>query len=483
MSMILLLALSAEAAEVVWLDATPHADLPRLAEQVGATRPPLDPLSLRAAATDPGPADAAAWEALRAALRDVRTWETRLDGELIIMRDLARPIAGVTLLRSEAERGELFTALAYQGFAVDRFFVDTLATDTRAAPYRFTSPDGPVWPAPWVDAVALEPERQPSPYEIAEAPQRARYADDREAVRSLLPALLVVDAPLPAGAALWIDGRPTALDASGQVRLAPGRHLIHVALGEHVLSRADLRAAPAAAITLPAPLSDAAWTAWLDAVRSGEEGAPPAELGPQLTALGGEVVLAWQDDRGRLRAARVTPSGVTEEQLARPEPEGRGVAVQAAVAVGGGWMSSGDFYLQDPVDVPHNKAAVNAGALDVVVEVAAQQGLFRGSLILDTAVPLGQDHVALVGDRPMRARPDLSAAVGLPWVQVTGGFLFPYHPSVGLRATAPLGAGVELVATGRAGLPASFERDDGTTWTGRATWQAWLGVGWRFNSR
>ena len=89
----LLLTATAPAAEVVWLTPPDDASAARVATVADAQRDPMEPLDLRAAAAAWSSADDEAYRALDAALRDVRTYETRLDGELL--REIALRTEGV----------------------------------------------------------------------------------------------------------------------------------------------------------------------------------------------------------------------------------------------------------------------------------------------------------------------------------------------------------------------------------------------------
>ena len=485
--MILALLRTADAAEVVWLDPSPvPEDVARVAVAAGATRAPYDATAFRFGATDPSAADAAAWESLDASLRDVRQYETRLDGELVIMRDLARPIAAITLLRDTTQRDRLFNALVYQGFAVDRFFMDELGSDERAKDLRVLLPDGTAVPQPWFDAMAIDPTRVPTPYEIAEAPQRARYAAMREKVLALLPGLLVVEGSMPRGAQLWIDGRAVALDASAQVRLPPGHHVAHIERDGHVLARASFRLDLAGSASIGVGLSDEAWSGWQAELRDDGRVDVPPPLWPAIQALGGEVVVAWHDHGKAVSASTLTVEGCEPLVLARVEKpkeatEEGGVHLQVGLGVGGGWFESGDFLLQDPAHVPATLASVNAGAVDASADFSVAVGLFRASVIGDLAVPIGPDHVAFTGDGSMRVRPDVSLGLGVKWAQLTVGFLFPYHPTVGARVTVPVWKGLEVLGSARIGLPVSAARSDGSTWKGLPVADLWAGIGWRFD--
>ena len=487
MSLIFAFLLTAHAGELFWLDDAPTpAEVAQLAVLTGDTSSAQAPIALRAAGTDDAAAEANAWAALATALRDVRPFETRLDGELVIQRELERPIQGIQVLRSDADRERLFAALAYQGFAVDRFFDDTLGQDDRAEPYRVPSATGAALPRPWVDAVALEPDRNPTPYEIAEAPQRARYAVVQGAAKKLIPGLLILEGPLPAGATLVLDGRPTKPGPSGQVRVAPGRHFLHVELDGRVLARATPRVGPADEVRFTVPLSDAAWQAWLDAARAGDEPRPPEPVARGIEALGGEVILAWRGKRG-VEALRVTPSAAApiespKQRVSASPTHSGGARPQLALGLGGGWMSSGDFYLQDPLNTPRNRATVNSGTLDAVIEGGVEAGLFRASAIATISGTTGAHAIARTGDLSLRLRPDLGVAVGVRWAQLTGGYLFPHHPTVGVRATIPLWRGLEFIAATSMGFPLEQTRSDGTSWQGQRIYRAWGGLGWRFGA-
>jgi hypothetical protein len=477
--MLLSLWLAAHAAEVVWLEPTQDpALIAWAAVAAGASGVPLSPDQLRAAAGDFGPADAEAWTALDQTLKEVRAFETRLDGELVILRDLERPLAGIGVLRDLADRDRLYGALIYQGFAAWRFYGEGLDTDPDAAPWRAPLHSGAA-PRPWANAVALDPERRPDRYELAEVPARAAFEGFApRLVAEQLPALVVVG-EVPEGVQLVVDGRITAVGPSRQVRLLPGRHLAHLQRDGHILERFDLTLEAGAETTLQLSLSDADWDAWLMAVRAGELPPTPEGLVPALIALGGDVLLA-RPRGASAELIRVTEAGSERVVAERAVADSGGTKV--GVAVGGGWMSSGDFYVQDPVNVEATRGAVNSGAFGGLVEVHLSTGLFRAGVSLDQVVTLGADHVALTGDSALRYRPAVLAGVGVTWVQAVGGFQFPYHPVVGAHATIPVKAGVEIVGSFLAGLPMTLTRDNGTEYTTLPTYTAWAGVGYRFGA-
>jgi hypothetical protein len=108
--------------------------------------------------------------------------------------------------------------------------------------------------------------------------------------------------------------------------------------------------------------------------------------------------------------------------------------------------------------------------------VIGDAGLFRFVAGADAYIPFGRYHVAYSGDARIRQRIAVYGGAGVRWLQVTGGYLFPYHPSVGARLTIPLDGGYELGGGAIYGLPPTRERDDGTTWNGLPVVGAWFGV-------
>ena len=86
-----------------------------------------------------------------------------------------------------------------------------------------------------------------------------------------------------------------------------------------------------------------------------------------------------------------------------------------------------------------------------------------------------------LGDHGLYLSPYVSLGLGVKWAQVTVGFLFPYHPTVGARVTVPVWKGREVLGSARIGLPVSAARSDGSTWKGLPVADLWAGIGWRFD--
>ncbi len=476
---VLLASTPAFAADVVLLGTFPPEARSRV-EAVAGTDDVISALAFRATGTDRTAADDDAIAQLPETLAAVRPFELKLDGELVIMDDLQVAIDGVSLLPDAEARGKLFEALVYQGFAVDRYFGGAL-DDAEAEPWR-ASIDGVYLPSPWRDAAALEPEREVTPYEIAEAPQRVAYGGIRDTVRSALPGGVRIEG-VSNRAIVYLDGAP--VDASrGTLRVPPGRHYVHVqeldGRRAHVLARWVVELEPASSEVLAVDLPDDLWQGFVRGLDETTE--VPTPIAERVRQRGGAVRFARMAGDSPV-LYEVTADGVAMVEVGKPAraprtPDGDGLSV--AVAVGGGWLSSGDFYLQASNTAPRTRATVNSAAIVAGVGVDYDLGLFRAGLGIDTAVTPGAFHVARYGDQSTRLRPYPHAAVGIRYAQLTAGFVFPHHPVAGLRATVPLVEGLELRGDGRVGLGGTRERENGTTYTIQPLYTVFGSVGWRF---
>jgi hypothetical protein len=453
-------ALSAFAAPVVWLDAPLGADEQAAAGLIGVDRS-FTVATLAAERLDAEAVDTA-YERLERTLQQVRAYETKLDGELIIMADLQAAIDTIPAVRDEKDREALFRALAYQGFAVDRYFADTLATDPEAGPWRVELADEPSV-RPWVDAAALHPEREVTAYDISEAPQRVAFERVRARSTSALPGGVRVD--LPAGHALRVDGtvRPTE---GAVVRVAPGRHHLQVEADGVVLSTSQLDLRSGDTLPLTVELTLDRLEAFLRTATP-ETGVPTA-IGELAEAVGGEVWVVRRREAG-LDVVAIRPSGVSPVQLTPVKPtRERSTSttdgLSFALSLSAGWLASGDFYASQPDVAPHSRATVNAIGLGVGGSVAFDSGLFRAAVGLDAVSTLGEHHVALSGDRAYRVRPLPHLFVGTRYGGVVAGFLLPYHPLVGARLSVPVTDGLSWTTDAQFGVPGSVPRADGSSY-------------------
>jgi hypothetical protein len=482
----LVLGRPALAAEVVWLEPPSAQDAARVGARAGALRGPLTPAAFRAGLSDVTPADAVAIDAVAAALEQVRVFEAELDGELKILAGLDAPLAQVRLVRDAADREVLVRALLYQGFAVDRFWGDTLGSDDAAAPYRVRIEDRHV-ERPWLDAFALDPLRAVADADIGEQPQREAYDRLRETLAEALHATVVAP-DLPPGASLVVDGRTVLLDDTPLVQLVPGRHWLHVEVGGHVLARVAQRLRPGQRLEVVLPVPESEWRDLRRLLLRGE-GVVPDGVRDVVEAWGGEVWFA--DGTGpSLRVWSVTPTQarpapLAERPAAPPPAVGSPLAdVSVAGWIGLGWMHSADFRNQDPDAVPAGAGVVNAVAPVLGAELAWDRDWLRYGVGVDVSVPLGADHVALSGAGRYRLRAFPHVLVGHPLVQGQLGWVAPYHVAGGLQGCVPVvDDRVEIRARLLVGVPPALVRPDGTSWQGSPLLTASLGVGGRLRPR
>lgn len=457
------------AAPVLWLGA-PDPAQERQIFQLPGVDGRVQPIELLALPTDE---PEAALVALEQTLADVAAFETRLDGELVIMADLEAALDRVTLVPDDAARALVFRAQAYQGFAVERFFAGGLATDDEAQPWR-RDVGGRVVVRPWRDAVALDPNREATEAEIREAPQRVAFNDARQHLLGVLPCG-VRAGTLPEGAVLWLDGRSVASDGS-TTRVPPGRHHLHVMLDGAVLDHRVVELGVAESITVDLPAAREALDTFLDGLAEGSE--VPDLLQGGLERLGGRLVVGRSGAEGP-QIWSVTARGVESVVLEPTEPApgpapttGLSLVVRAA----GGWLSSADFYIQAYDVAPNTRATVNSTTGELGVRVRWDRGVFRAGAGLDVLYTPGAHHRALVATTGWRARPVPHVLVGTRYAGITAGFLLPHHPVVGLRGTVPLGP-LELGLDGRLGVGGTLTRDDGTTYDAAPVYALSFGVG------
>lgn len=469
------LVLTTASAGTLWVTPPSSEDAARVAALTEGTAR-LTPLELRATAARITEADLRALRDLDGVLEEARPYETELDGELVILELLEPVIQRVGLLRDDADRAKLFGALAYQGFALSRFFGEDLVTSPEAAPWR-TEIFGVSVETPWLDAIALDPERQISSYEIAEAPQRLAFTERQEQLVGALPGLLVPP-PLAEGDTLVVDGRPTRPGSSGTVAVLPGRHLIHLERGGLVIDRWDVRLTSRERLELEQPLTDAALDAFLGTLS--EEAMIPEPIAQALAQTGEPMWIAATNDEGRLELYRVSGDALVPVPLRggspAPEPVFR-------LGVIGGWLASDDFYLQDPTATESTHATVNAALFGGYATAGIELPPIQVDLGLDLLVPTGEAHVALTGDGSMRVRPIPHVAAGSSWLQATLGLVLPYHPAMGGRLTLPFAGPVEGRLSGWYAPGPERTRSDGSIWFGNPLFSVGLGLGVKLGGR
>lgn len=469
MSLSLLIVSSGLAATAVWLDGTPDA----------ARTPGYTAISAEAAVPE------AAWSAederaiayLREELAAVRPLADVFDGELQIMRRLQSALDAVEIIRPE-DRDLVWEALIFQGFAVDRYFQDKLESDPAAAPWRVRE-GGQVEVGPWLDAVALNPERRPT---LAELPGEAEISKWQElrARHLLIEPASVIAAELPASGRLVVDGREMATD---RAQVSAGYHRIALSVDGMIRRRVAQRLEPDGRLLLVLPPTAAELRALA---------APLSKAPPQLR-LSGSVQMALSElpqpvqlvveDRKELLVYDVQGElAVRDVAEAETGASTEGRLVLRA-GLGGGWINDGEFFLSNLADEPaHDRATVNAGGLALGLGVELRPlSLLSVGLGLDLLEPLGEHHDLPVGDGLIRLRPYPHLAVGLPWVQIGVGAQIPWRLGVGPRLHLPMGERLELTGAYVYGLGLVRERGAGLPdFEPVDTHAAWMGLSYRY---
>lgn len=465
LSLLLVLLGSAQAGTAVWLDGTPDP----------ALVPGSDAVSLERAVSDPSwtEADARAVAFLAEELAAVRTLADIFDGELQIMVRLQTALAEIRVLRPE-DRDLVYEALIFQGYAVHRYFQDGLATDPAAEPYR-AEIQGRSEVAPWVDAVALNPEATPTSAQISD-PEELLAFQELRARHLLTPIATVVAEGMPSGARLVVDGRETATD---RARVLPGQHRISVVMDGRVRARFTRRLAPGEQARLAVPAMVEEMTALAERLRAG--GAVqdlPAGVRETLSGLDQPVQLVLSSRRAPLVFDVDGDKARLREGEAKTDAPRR---FEARASLGGGWLYDGEFLLQNQDDgATETKGTVNAVTpwLGLAGEYRPLPWAAAGAGV-DLGLPLGDHHDLPVGDGRMRLRAYPHLALGHPLVQATVGLLLPWHLGLGARVHVPVGDLLEVQGAYLYGLGLTLPRDVGDDFQPLPVQSAWLGVGAR----
>lgn len=473
MSLILLLAAPAFADRVLWVSPPDPASAAAVARTVpGSTSAPVETLMNGGT----GAVQTGAIALLRTELAQVRPLAQVFDGELQIMARLSKATDDVDILRSEEERNVLRQALLFEGFAVHRYFQDKLATESAAAPYR-TGEGAEVWVTPWLDACALlAAPLGVKPDDIPEAAERLAF-DAAQAHCQAMPGATFILGDLAAGAEVRLDGVKIEGGPGVRVRLMPGRHLFHVSVGDTLLLAQDVRIKPGADALVSAPFGPSELAELRGRVASGADGWEVPVAARMPIAGFGEPVYIATPAGDKTSLLRVDGTVATAVRIKPPESATRPHLV-ARATLGGGWVSTGDFLLQNlETGARQDKYTVNAGTPAASVSVALESLLWHVGLGLDGQLTVGQHHSLPTGDTTTSTFLYPHVAAGLPWAQVTVGPMFPWYLGVGGRARIPLFKPIELFAAGVYGVPMDRPREtDEPTFEPLPLYSAWAGV-------
>lgn len=474
---LILALLSLAYADRIYWSAPPAAPDTEAAQRTlpGAKSVPLDELVVAgSSASSPGPA----LDTLRRELEAVRPLVQEFDGELQIISRLSKATADVTGLRTAEDTELLWRALCFQGFAVHRYFGERLGTDPAAAPYR-VGEGGTAVVAAWLDAAALFGPREPIAEDVPESNQRIAF-DAVRAMVQVMPAATLAVGKLAEGATLTLDGR--AVDTTAQTRtiMVPGRHFLEVRVGEAVLLRGNATLGGGATMSAEAPFGPKEKEA-LATLAAGSDGwtVPAAAMTPISGA--GEPVYIGIPKGGKPRLVRVDEGTAKSIALVAEKTARSGFVGHAAI--GGGWVSTGDFFLQNlGGDAPREESTVNAATVAVLGDAEWYTGAFAVSAGASVALAAGSYHQLPTGDSVTRTFTYAHVGVGTPWVQATIGPLFPWYLGVGLKGRIVVAGDFEVTANGAYGVPLSIARDgEEPAFEPLPAYMAWGGAGWRFD--
>ncbi len=476
MSLVLLLISAAHADRVYWVAPPVPADTDAVARTLpGVKAMPLDDL----VSTSTGDGSAAI-DALRAELTAVRPLLAEFDGELKIMARLRKGTADVTRLRSPEDAELMRHALLVEGNAVHRYFGDRLGLDPASLPYTRTL--GPALVvAAWVDAVALDGTANPDEADLPEKPQRLSY-DGVRALMNAMPAASLEIGKLASGAEVWLDGKKVNAAPGSRTLMVPGRHFVSVRAGGAELLTGDAELAEGATLRAEAPFGPVERDALIALVKSADAGWAVSEAAMMPISGAKEPVYLALPGAGRPKLARVDRGTAEMMKLVAP-PKAKVPPISLHAALGAGWVSTGDFFLQNvDAGAPYDAATVNAVAPAVSVDVAYRRGLFATSAGVSAQFSVGDFHELPSGDSAVRSFVYPHVGVGLPWVQATLGPMLPWYLGVGLKGRVAVASDLEVVGNVVYGAGIEVARDASQpVYTPLPLYAAWGGVGWRFD--
>jgi hypothetical protein len=472
---LILFAGPAWADRVFWAEPPTDGDRDALQRTVpGATSAPLGSLI-----TGEGPApDPRALATLASELAAVRPLAQQFDGELQIMARLAKATGDVKLLHGPEEAEVLWRALVFEGFAVHRYFQDRLLTEPGAASYRVADA-GQAWVAPWLDAAALMGPRAPIDEDIPEPAERLAW-DAVRAHAASMPAAVVEVGVVAEGAQVWLDGQPVTPTPGERRLVVPGRHLFSVEVGGQVLLSADRRLAPGASARLDAPYGPREHEAFVSALKAAKGPlAIPAAAQVPLAGQGEPVLLGVPGGEGVTQLWRVDGTQAVPVAVVAP-PRASEDGLKVGVALGAGWLSTGEFYTERAGQAPHDRATVNAFAPAFSGSARWQRGVLAVGAGVDGQLATGEYHTITTGAQELSTFVYPHAEVGTKWAQATVGYLFPWYLGAGVRGDVPVWRSLHVVGAWTAGIPLTQSRDTGPDYEPEPWFGAWAGAGWTF---
>lgn len=345
----LLAAPVASAAEgiVIWMhDAVPSERDTAKAERLSGAGGHLAHADLAFPPQPATPEDAARIETLRETMASGKARWDEFDIELTIARELEAALIPINLIRDRRDLQDIVDARLFQGAAVQKAFsADMFAASDDAQPFRRSFPTL-VGNAPWLAAMALDPQRDFTRADVADG----SAFPDLQALRepyALLPGGAVDLSALPPGAQLVINGREVTPDDAGKLELRPGAHFSHVVRSGKVCGRQMIEVPPGETIALPMLVDATELEQARAQVLLGLTTGLPDDVKESIELLSkhhrGPIFVAALDDKGRLTILPYARGA----QLFKQKP----VTFVAAGEVGGGVIVSSLFNEADGTNV------------------------------------------------------------------------------------------------------------------------------------
>lgn len=467
---------------IVWMEPTlPGADVAAKASRLTDGASPYAWGDFAFARTEETEADRARLLAVTTAVETGRKRWLEFDVEKGIAQQINTAVDTVEILRDDFDRNTVVEALLMSGLATQSAFPESrFGLVEEAAPFRAMIAARAVQRA-WVDALALEPDATWTRKEVDSATGLAAILALQNDLRSL-PRAVVTLPERPKGVTLYVDGRPTAEDAT-QVELFPGKHYLHAMVGGRLAGRARVNLEPGQSTAFPLMVGAPALAEAHSKVLAGDPTLPESVMSAVAwyRTVGGRtsrLYLGALDENGK---PHILPFAGGAE-LVRPKP----VTVLLAGDIAGGFVLSEAFDGRDgervtaPAFGPH--LGLQLGIYNFLLMGGATAYVTPTErMVWAFAEGDGTDTLA-----PIYARPYVGAGVYLPrptsrvpLLQIAGtyGWFLPGSSGFG----AMLGCGIPVKADGT-WIRISLDGSTGTqgpAWPapGTATWTGLLRIG------
>jgi hypothetical protein len=323
---------------VVWMEAeVPDEKAVKRADKLTGGSNHLSHVDL---AFPPQPAtdeDKDRFDKLRKAISEGQARWDEFDVEIGIAQELQGIIDVIDVLRDERDLQDLVQARLFQGAAVNKGFDPaSFPDDETAAPFRVVL-SGVVANLPWVQAMALQPDRVFTRADIADG---SAFPDLQKLIvpmQALEPGFVDLT-ELPKGTVLYLDGREADV-TNPKLSVRPGRHFFHVMRKEVVGGRQIISVDSAESVPLPIAVNRTALEQTRLKVLEGTTNGLPQEVKDSIETLSnfheGAIFVAAVSDKG---AVTVLPYARGAQLLKE-----KVVTVVAAGEVGGGAVISTIF--------------------------------------------------------------------------------------------------------------------------------------------